>query len=287
MFTQNEKTKYTNNEFADMPSIDYHSSSYRLYKNNMNCIDWDKVNEICTKHGFRCVIVKRTFSDEYIDVFILHKTDITNTHYQELRKAKDYKELNALETQRKDLFLKLHDCLHELDLETNLYFDCGWVGNCGLFGSNDVKRICYSHASNLVTSTEIFNIWSPLIYDTRSKISSNAVYVMCHTAHAKFNPTYVFDEFTDDLALSTAKEIQPNLNIEFEVGKRGCDDASYKALVVRDKKGNYIGSMRFNKDMHGIVYVTTMVPLAGQRSFKTKRNDFRKDMEGELHFMTA
>ena len=40
-------------------------------------------------------------------------------------------------------FRKMHDCIHELDENTRLYFPCGSLGAYGCFGSKDGKRKSY------------------------------------------------------------------------------------------------------------------------------------------------
>lgn len=287
LFEQSQNTRYENNEFDNMPSIDYGGCNCRITKYNMDIVDWDKVNEICKKHGFDCTIINSTFGgDKEIDVLIKVKcADLTNAYYDERYKAKDWKTLRELNARYEKWFFKLHDCLHELDLETNLYFNCGWSGNCGLFGSHDVKRTTYSFADSLKSYTAITNWLSPLIHDTNSKLDRNGVYIMGHTCYAKIDTKFVFNEFENELALTTAKELYPDYNIKFEEGKRQCDPCSYTALVVRTKKDEYIGAVTFVKDKHGIVHITTMVPLCGQNSFMTTKDTFRDDLKAVLRFI--
>lgn len=287
MFTQSEKTRYAHNEFADMPSIDYSGSSYRLCRANQTSVDFDMVKRICEPMGFKCTIINSTFGGDDIDVVIQAKTAIDPDAYKRARSEKNWGLIRQWNKEYEGKFLALHECLHELDLKTNLYFDCGWVGNCGLFGSHDVKRNSYCGASSLSSWEYIIDHWSPLIHDTKSKLTK-AVYVLCSTSYGKIDPTYMFPEYNDDMALQVARELRPDLKINWEMGKRPCDNTSdnYKCLVVRDEKGHYIGSFVINKGMHDIVHITTRVPLAGEGRFKTKKDSFRKDMERELRYIT-
>ena len=116
------------------------------------------------------------------------KTDVDSARY-----GKPYKEITAedfnwkreVDLQYADTLRKLHDCIHELDEQTDLLFHTGNVGNVGLFGSHDVKRKSYSHASYLTSWRDIVNRWSPLIHDTTSQLESG-VYALARTYQLKY-----------------------------------------------------------------------------------------------------
>lgn len=187
---QSEKTKYANNEYDNMPSLDYFTASAeRLTQYNLGRVDLDIVREVCAKHGFGCVVITNTFiTNKDCDVVICVKTDINSARY-----GKPYKEMTVedfswkreVDLQYADTLRRLHDCIHELDERTDLLFHTGNVGNVGLFGSHDVKRKSYSHASYLTSWRDIVNKWSPLIHDTISQLESG-VYALASASLLKY-----------------------------------------------------------------------------------------------------
>lgn len=183
---QNEETKYFNNEYDNMPSIDYDydENRIRMKQDNTNLIDWNKVAEICKKYGFSYTIINSTFGGNDCEFIAYKKMGIDATQYMEWYKNKDYDKIREEDKKAKDTFLKLHDCIHELDEETKLIFRTGWAGNCGLFGSNDVRRQTYSFGSHLIGWESITDKWSPLIHDTNKKLSKG-VYALMSTYFIK------------------------------------------------------------------------------------------------------
>ncbi len=182
MYTQSQKTRYANNEYSDMPSIDFHSTMFQLTEDNMDSVEWDLVNNICSKHGFECTIVKSTFgADHEIDVFINKRIDcIKYEWFEDLRKEQKYGLLAKLNDGFGGELRSLHDCINELDINTNLYFRWGWVGNCGIFGSNDVYRNTYCDGVALTSYNDFLKTCDPMIHDTANKFKKG-VYMSVHT----------------------------------------------------------------------------------------------------------
>ena len=182
MYTQSQKTRYANNEYPDMPSIDFHPTSFRLTEDNMDNIEWDVVNNICSKHGFKCTIVKSTFGGDHdIDVFINKVIDCVEYEwFENLRKERKYGLLAKLNEGFEDELHSLHDCINDLDINTNLYFRWGWIGNCGIFGSHDVRRNTYCEGRSLESYNDFVRACDPMIHDTAKKFKKG-VYVSVRT----------------------------------------------------------------------------------------------------------
>lgn len=187
-FTQSKEVEYANNEYPNMPSLDYayYTKCERMRNDNKNLVDWDKVSEICKKYGFSYTIINSTFGGNDCELLIYASPYFTAQEYANWKKAKDYDKIREQYKAHKDLFLKLHDCIHELDIETRLVFDTGWAGNVGLFGSHDVHRKTYSFGDNFYDWDYITDRWSPLIHDTERKLQKG-VYVYMSTYFMKKN----------------------------------------------------------------------------------------------------
>ena len=191
MHIQRTETRYENNEYANMPSADYCTADApRLCKRNQSRIDFNKVGEICKKYGFKYTLINSTFGGDRVDLVVYLKTNedvvLFDKKYDDL--TADEKQLRCnLSKSYGETYRKLHDCIHELDEQTDLLFRCGWCGNCGLFSSNDVKRMTYSFADGLHSWKSIIDNWSPLIHDTTSKLSKG-VYIYATSSQLKPQP---------------------------------------------------------------------------------------------------
>lgn len=178
-----QKTNTYGNEYQNMPSIDFsYAENHRdLITENQNEIDWDIVKSICEKHGFGFTIINGTFGKQWVgdklgyssEVVIYKKLDIDPKEYDRLEKDGDYDKIWELKGKYEPLMVKLHDCIHELDEETDLVFKTGWAGNCGLFSKYDCS---YSFGNILYSWRYIVDNWHPLINDTYSKLEKG-VYI--------------------------------------------------------------------------------------------------------------
>lgn len=178
-----QKTKTYGNEYQNMPSIDFsYAENHRdLITENQNEVDWDIVKSICEKHGFGFTIINGTFGKQWVgeklgyssEVVIYKKLDLDPNKYDELEKNKDYDKIWELKGKYEPLMVKLHDCIHELDEETDLAFKTGWSGNYGLFSEYDCS---YSFGNILYSWRYITDIWHPSINDTLSKLEKG-VYI--------------------------------------------------------------------------------------------------------------
>jgi len=178
-----QNTEAYNNEYQNMPSIDFrYVENYRdLITENQNEVDWNIVKSICEKRGFGFTIINGTFGKRSVygklgyssEVVIYKKLDIDPKEYDRLEKDGDYDKIRELKGKYDYLMVKLHDCIHELDEETDLVFKTGWAGNYGLFSEYDFS---YSFGNMLYSWRYIIDNWDPLIHDTYSKLEKG-VYI--------------------------------------------------------------------------------------------------------------
>ena len=189
-YIQKEETKYSNNEYENMPSI--YNRGERLTTKNKTAVDWDKVGEIVKRHGFDYCLITDTFCSygergvHETDFVVYIKMPFTEEWLQEKRKKEEYQEIHKFMDLSSDIFHRLHDCVHELDEETGLFFDTSWAGNCGEFGSDDVKRQSYSFGSSFFSWAYITDRWSPTIHDTLRHLKKG-VYTLMDTRYLKEN----------------------------------------------------------------------------------------------------
>lgn len=273
-YIQSKETRYANNEYESMPSLDFSFRHNGLTKENMARVDWDLVGEICKKYGFGYKIFKCTYSDRVLCAIYI-KTDISVEKFNELNKAfhnskEDRERYWAMCHSYDDTFRKLHDCMHELDEQTDLMFECGWSGNCGLFGSHDVERQTYSFGSRSINWSYITDRYSHHCYSTPC-FFSKGIYVMVDTQYIKpqeQNSPNLAD-FEPKL-LEIARGLLSNEFVaDFESGKRNCDTNGYRALVVRYKDTNeYCCMIRFFRDNMGKYTIYHAKPLCGESDWE-------------------
>lgn len=285
-YNQLESSKYENNEYSNMPSIDYGCSSYHIRGCNYkkDC-DWDKVKEICDKYGFSYKFICSTFGGDDMAVVIYKKTNLVEDEYTRLRDGEDRKAFRELIRSFDNTFYTLHDCIHELDEETNLRFECGWGGNVGLFGSHDVSRKVYNFADWLHTYKDLANRFSPTINDTARKFGKGVyAYVVC--SYFKIDEEDMFPDFTTEMALNVMREYKPNLKFEVRNGSRACDGGvTYEAIVVSSDKVGQYGSFTINKEEHDIVFMSVRVPLCGEHSRRITPQNYIDVIKENINFM--
>lgn len=272
-FLQRKESRYANNEFKNMPSIDYGTLiSNGLSERNKSRVDMDKAREICAKYGFKCTYINSTFGGDDAEFVVYFKTDINVDEYNKITKFatdEDTKKFWEIKDSYKNMFLKLHDCMHELDEQTYLMFECDWHGNCGLFGSSDVYKQTYCGGDRVVSWNSIVDKWSPIIHDTTRQLSKG-VYVLASTYYlkplAEDSPKL---KVMEDTLLDLTKELLSSEFVaKYEKGKRQCDNEPYKALVVRYKQNNeYCCMIRFFRDWLGRYKIYSARPLCGESSW--------------------
>ena len=291
-YIQSEKTRYANNEYENMPSLDFSLRHNKLTKENMNRVDWDLVGEICKKHGFGYKIFKSTYSDKVVCAIYL-KTDISVEKFNELHKAfyngtstrtEDRERYMAMCESYNDSFRKLHDCIHELDEQSDLMFECDWSGNCGLFGSNDTRRRSYSFGSSLSTWSYITDRYSYHCYSTPC-FFAKGIYVMVDTQYIKpqeqKSPNLA--DFEPKLLEIVRGLLSNDFVADFEDGKRNCDANGYRALVVRYKDTNeYCCMIRFSRDNMGKYTIYHAKPLCGESDWEMDWQNPTDDLKHAL-----
>jgi hypothetical protein len=261
---QREETRYSNNEFDNMPSLDYRViKKDSLSKKNLDMVDWNQVGEICRKHGLDYCIL-----NGYRSIFLLYlKTDIDVDYYNECRKELIWECRDmflSMVHKYDDTFKAMHKCMHELDENTDLYFDCCWRGNCGLFGSDDVNSKAYEACDSLRSWKFILDRYPSELYDTLNKLQ-RGIYVLAETYYLKpqKEDSPEFEELKGEVLEITKGLLKEGYTASVEQGKRQCDAKEYEAIVIRCK-GEYVGMFKLNRDWLGKYNVTTAVPLAGQ-----------------------
>ena len=265
---------YENNEFIDMPSIDFCTiTATDMDTDNRKELQIDNIKEICKKHGFNFCFIDDTFggNGSYFVVYRKLELELDVDKFGALRKlaCKDYEkrvEYQNIVNQFDPIYIALHECVNELDQYTDLFFDHGQVGNCGVFGSHDINRISYCGGDGTYSWEDILNRWSPMIHNTRS-VLSKGVYVLITTQYIKpkIQQSPTLEDFEPKL-LEIAKSLIEDLyTVDFETGKRGCDSTDYKAMVIRDKKTkDYRFMLRFSRCWWGQYFVARCMPLCGE-----------------------
>lgn len=294
MHIQREETRYENNEYANMPSVDYSTvSAPDLTTKTESRLDLAVIKEICDKYGFNYTFIYSTFCGNGSVFIVYHKTTLDVAEYENYSKnwgklTQAQKETYwAIEHRYDDMYRRLHDCMHELDERTDLFFECNWVGNVGIFGSHDVKRQTYRGASDLYGWKDILNRWSPLIHDTNSKLSKG-IYVMGYTRHLKPQPqnSPALAEYEPTLLKMVRDLIGDKYTANFEEGKRNCDTTSYRALVVRRKRDNdYCGMMIIVRDFIGRYHIRCAAPLCGETYWEMDWENPSEDLERALDYI--
>ena len=264
-FTQ-RTNKYHNNEFDNMPSIDYYDSSYRLGHFNKETIDWDEVGRIVKSFGLEYVLISRTFSDSFIDVVVYHKIE-------------DGDDLPAY-------CHLLHNCIHELDLKTNLYWRTSWNGNVGIFGSNDVKRQTYSFGDRIWKWKNILNNWESSIHDTK-RVLKEGDYLLMDTSYGKIKHDNVFTDFNIVETIEYIRSIAPSHKVALENGKRLYDKYSFDAVVIRNSNDQYCGLLKFDKDVNDVVNVIYATPLCGESEVMLRKSDWKEQVKNMVNFVVS
>lgn len=94
------------------------------------------------------------------------------------------------------------------------------------------------------------------------------------------------EDLYDDIERIAKNYINSKYEVSFEVGKRNLDSNPYKCLVVREK-GNYIGSIVFNRNKFGEYTMCTRLPLCGEHSMAFSADNLEKTLEKELEFIVS
>ena len=288
-----QKEPRSNNEFFNMPSIDCRSSRYHITKDNVKELDLCEVKAICDKYNIGMARIDDTFGDDGCEfVFYVRVEEFGD---EDKKKCyNEYKNGNRLAFKPKwDLeekyyprMLELHKCINELDQNTNLFFDYGWPGNCGRFGSDDVTRQVYSEGKHICTWSDINDQWSDMIHNTSRVLSKKGGYILMFSHYFKIDPKDVFNEFTIESAYETIKEMFPKEDIKLTEGKRVVDgeSPSYQAILFGEGV-NQRGHMTFKKDINGIVHASVRVPLAGEYSVLITKDNMKNTLRDECKFI--
>lgn len=271
------------NEYDVMPSMGLYYTHLRdIKRESPNAVDMTACKEICRAYGFECGYI----SGWHKHFIVYQKLDIDPVEYRSLIKAEDWKAVIELEEPYIKRIHDMHDCIHALDLQTPLYFRVGWVGNCGIFGSDDTSRQSYCDGRSITRWERIIDEWEPCIYDTKS-VLSKGVYIIASTDSLKPSEDAIMHDFTTEQALDICKELFPSEKFTIMVGKRGCDDDTepYKAILIGDKGINQKGILRFVKNEKGLVTMRSSAPLCGERNASLLRSSMRESIRSAVLFL--
>lgn len=274
-----QKNDYRDNEFNDMPSTDYCTPNCpNLTIKSIND-EMETIKAICGKHGFEATTILKTFGGGTPELLIYKRIDVDNDFVNAIdaeRKMRKYDLMWSLMDCSEPLVDALHTCVNELDKNVNVLFECGWAGNVGKYGSDNVRYKSYS----------FIGLWSwsalmdkfDLITDVRRKLRKG-VYLIASSRYGKFDPDCVIDNFAIEDALSAAQAVE-GINAEIVHGKRQCDSdcEPYDAILVTTADGSQLGSLKFDvNDLTHIVTAKVRKVLCGEYSTNLK-TDFRQQI---------
>jgi len=276
------------NEYDVMPSMGiFYPHIRRIRKETINEVDMTTCEEICRDYGFKCGYISDTFmGGGYKDFIVYQKLDIDPVEYRSLLKAKDWKAAAELEKPYIKRIYDLHDCIHALDLRTPLYFEVAWVGNCGLFGSDDVYRQSYCGGRDVTSWESIIDHWDTSIHDT-ARVLSKGVYLIASTYSLKPSEDAIMHDFTTEQALGICKELFPSEKFTIMVGKRACDTNTepYKAILIGDEGIRQKGVLRFVKNKNGMVTMHSSAPLCGETETSLLRSSMWESIRSAVLFL--
>lgn len=250
---------YENNEYANMPSIDYRG--YEISPDKFKDVDMEFVKSVCDKYGLEVKVVHMTGlttrPKPTIVIFKRFSAEL-NKQLEQLRKENRYAEMQTITGGLIDEYGDaIHDCIHELDEQTPLYFSVGWAGNVGRYGSDDVKRRTYP--SYLTYSwSGILNKWSPLIHDVKS-VLREGYYLMVSTYQFKVNEDDVLGNFTIKDVLDIAAKCLADRHADYTASMERREWAGGKTqdLVVTKFKGTAdCGQLALNMSNDGTGVLT-------------------------------
>jgi hypothetical protein len=276
------------NEYDVMPSMGiFYPHIRRIKRETINEVDMTTCEEICRGYGFKCGYISDTFmGGGYKDFIVYQKLDIDPVEYRNLITAQDWKAVIELDKPYIKRIYDLHDCIHALDLQTPLYFEVAWVGNCGIFGSDDVYRQSYCGGRDITSWESIINHWATCIHDT-TRVLSKGVYLIASTDSLKPSEDAIMHDFTTEQALDICKEFFPKEKFTIMVGKRACDTNTepYKAILIGDEGIRQKGVLRFVKNKNGMVTMCSSAPLCGEQKTSLLRSSMRESIRSAVLFI--
>ena len=167
-----QKNEHTSNMFVDMPSTDYTTATSPCLSSVGIEREMPTLSRIAEGHGFKVTTIMPTFGGGAPELVV----------YKRISDG-DSETLRSLQKLAEPIIDDLHLCVNELDRNTNILFETGWLGNCGKYGSDDVRRKSYC-GIGLRTWSDMLQMFSPLITDIKRKLRKGA-YVIVTSRHAK------------------------------------------------------------------------------------------------------
>lgn len=272
-------------EFANMPSRNHCTATdtIRLNKRNLDRVDFNKVKDICDKYGFGYSLVYSTFGGDDVEFIIYYKTSIAESDYKAMRASKDWDLYRSWHTNHVGKMLAMHRCVNELDLATDLFFEVGWSGNVGLFGSDNVGYKTYSRSCDTFETWEQLKEHYSLIYDFKMP---RGVFLIVKTQHLKPDLSKCLFGFTIEDAYKVATELYPGKKISIVKGKRTCDTDTdaYKAILVGEGM-NQLGSLTIYESKSGAVQMGIRAVLGGETSTSLSATEYREQIKDALEYI--
>lgn len=272
-------------EFEKMPSKDFCTATdtIRLNKRNLCRVDFGKVKDICDKHGFGYSLVYQTFGGSNIEFILYYKTSIAESDYKAMRTSKDWNLLRLWSAEHIDKMLEMHQCVNELDIATDLFFDVSWSGNVGLFGSDNVRYKTYSRSCDTFETWERLNENYSLIYDFKMP---RGVFLIVKTSHLKPDLSKCLFGFKIEDAFKVATELFPDKKLSIVDGNRMCDSNmdAYKAILIGEGM-NQLGSLTIYESKSGAVQMGVRAVLGGETSTSLSATEYRKQIKDALEYI--
>lgn len=176
---------YVGDEYRNMPSIDHRHDNKYLTINNKSELDLPLVDKIVKKYGLDYCFITDTacrYDGSWKTRFVLYyKTDIDSDWFSDNMSYELHREQKE---RHKDTMLKMHDCAHELDEQTEFVFRVSRNGNIGIFGGHDVCRTTYDEADYLWEWEEVMSRYPSSITDSARQLEKG-VYLMMEANRLK------------------------------------------------------------------------------------------------------
>lgn len=207
---------------------------------------------------------------------------------------------------KEDAEKRFQELLHELDLNTELFFNVGYAGNVGWNARKNIYDATIYSYKEMMRETEYSFL---KFYSLKRDIADfarvhGAENTMCmaylwnryrYNLKGYKNSTDIkYEDIKNDIleyAKSYIGKKYPNYEVGLSVGKRANDGDSspYEAFVVKHKGGDsvfhYVGSFVIKQNKFGDGTVKVRVPLAGEHVQDLDFNNWQKSIENVIDFI--
>lgn len=256
--------------------------------------DKNKVREILGSEPAKSIIRKHNAVVGYADDIILAVFFKGNLNDDSYWKSKETAEKS------------FQDLIHELDLNTELYFPVCNSGNFGWRANKNTYEMSPSSYKYMMSETEYsFQDFYPLKRDIADFARTHgAENTMCiayswnsydYKLKGYANSSDIRYEDIKEEILEYAKTYIGKKHRKFEitlsVGKRASDSKQYEAFVISYKgdKGAFSqkGSFVISQNKFGDGFMEVRVPLAGETKYKFDFNDWKSTVEDAIDWICS